>query len=43
MFELEFPWMGFHFRTANTLPNSNLDDEVDLAAIWMGTIDDGGS
>jgi hypothetical protein len=31
---LEFPSMGFHFRRiANTLPNLNLGDEVDLAAI----------
>jgi hypothetical protein len=41
--ELEFPSMGFRFRrTANTLPHVESGDEVDLAAIRMGTIGDGG-
>lgn len=39
--QLEFSSMGFRFRrTANTLPNVEFGDEVDLAAIWMGTIGD---
>jgi len=40
--EFEFPSMGFRFRrTVNTLPHIKFGDEVDLAAIRMGTIGDG--
>ena len=40
--ELDSPLVGFRFRrTANTLLNVKLGDEVDLAAIQMRTIGDG--